>query len=79
MTKTKRTQLKQVKSDSRANRLLRILRATGLFRWERPSTHGEEVLNILTHGIGIGLAIAGLSSPRWRIIRGRWYRVRFLV
>ena len=61
MTKAKRAQLKQVKSDSRANRLLRILRATGLFRWERPSTHSEEVLNILTHGIGVGLAIAGLT------------------
>ena len=64
MTKSRqvmRTQLKEVKSDSRANRLLRILRATGLFRWERPSTHAEEVLNILTHGIGVGLAIAGLT------------------
>ena len=64
MTKSRqvmRKQLKEVKSDSRANRLLRILRATGLFRWERPSTHAEEVLNILTHGIGVGLAIAGLT------------------
>ena len=32
-----------------------------MFRWERPSTKSEEVLNILTHGIGIGLAIAGLT------------------
>ena len=64
MTKSKqvvRKQLKQVKSDSRANRLLRFFHATGLFRWERPSTHGEEVLNILTHGIGVGLAIAALT------------------
>lgn len=56
-----RTKLKQVKKDKHASRLLRILRATGLFRWERPSTKSEEVLNILTHGIGIGLAIAGLT------------------
>ena len=37
------------------------MRATGLFRWEKPSTHAEEVVNILTHGIGIGLAIAALT------------------
>lgn len=63
MTKTKRqvkTKLKAVKRDSHGNALLRAMRATGLFRWERKSTKSEEVLNILTHGIGIGLAIAGL-------------------
>ncbi len=64
MTKNKkivRKKLKAVKSDSHANRLLKVLRATGLFRWERPSTKSEEVLNILTHGIGIGLAVAALT------------------
>lgn len=59
--KVVRRKLKEVKHNPRSNRLLRILRATGLFRWERPSTKSEEVLNILTHGIGIGLAIAGLT------------------
>lgn len=59
--KNVRTKLKQVRRDEHASRLLRILRATGLFRWERKSTRAEEILNILTHGIGIGLAIAGLT------------------
>lgn len=64
MTKTKqqvKKQLKTVKRDSHANRMLRILRSTGLFRWERPSTKGEEAVNILTHGIGIGIAIAACA------------------
>lgn len=61
MIQTKHTRLKQVRRDRRASRLLRILRATGLFRWERRSTRAEEILNVLTHGIGIGLAIAGLT------------------
>jgi len=63
MTKTKKTvkkQLRAVKQDTHASRVLRALRATGLFRWERKSTKSEEALNILTHGIGIGLAMAGL-------------------
>ncbi len=64
MTKSKReikAKLRAVKKDKHANTLLRVLQATGLFRWERPVTHSESVLNILTHGIGIGLAIAGLA------------------
>lgn len=56
-----RTKLKQVRRDKHASMLLRVLRATGLFRWERRSTRAEEALNVLTHGIGIGLAIAGLT------------------
>ncbi|HOY47485.1 MAG TPA: hemolysin III family protein [Alphaproteobacteria bacterium] len=56
-----RAKLKAVKKDKRAWTLLRVLQATGLFRWERPATKSEETLNILTHGIGIGLAIAGLT------------------
>ena len=52
--------LRAFKKDKHAYGLLKLLQATGLFRWERPSTKSEEVLNILTHGIGIGLAMAGL-------------------
>lgn len=58
--KTVRQKLRAVKHDKRASGLLRVLQATGLFRWERRSTKAEEALNILTHGIGIGLAIAAL-------------------
>ncbi len=57
---TVRKQLKNVKQNSRGSALLRTLQATGLFRWERKSTKSEEMLNILTHGIGVGLAIAAL-------------------
>lgn len=56
-----RAEIKEVKKDTRANGLLRFLQRTGLFRWERPSTKSEEMFNILTHGIGIGLALAGLT------------------
>ena len=52
--------LKSVKKEPHANGLLRALRASGLFRWEREPTKAEWVLDVLTHGIGIGLAIAGL-------------------
>ena len=61
MTQTKRERMRAVKKDKRASKLLKVLRATGLFRWEKPSTRAEEVVNILTHGIGIGLAIAALT------------------
>ena len=61
MTKTKRARVRAVKKDEHGLRLLKVLRATGLFRWEKPSTKSEEVVNILTHGIGIGLAIAALT------------------
>ena len=61
MTKEKRARIRAVKKDSHGSQLLKVLRATGLFRWEQPSTKSEEVVNILTHGIGIGLAIAALT------------------
>ena len=61
MTKEKRARIKAVKKDEHASKLLKVLRATGLFRWEKPSTHAEEIVNILTHGIGIGLAIAAYN------------------
>lgn len=61
MIQTKRARVKAVKKDEHASKLLKVLRATGLFRWEKPSTHSEEIVNILTHGIGIGLAIAALT------------------
>ena len=63
MVKTKKVvkqKLRAVKKDKHAYGLLRVLQATGLFRWERPASKSEEVLNILTHGIGIGLAMAAL-------------------
>ena len=63
MVKSKKVvkqKLRDVKNNRRANGLLRVLQATGLFRWERRATKSEEVLNILTHVIGIGLAIAAL-------------------
>ena len=53
MKKTKtavKQQLRELKHDKHAWNLLRVLQATGLFRWERQSTKSEEVLNILTHG-----------------------------
>lgn len=56
-----RAQAKAIRKEPRANALLRALRAAGLFRWERTPTKSENVLDILTHGIGIGLAIAGLT------------------
>ena len=61
MTQTKRVRIKAVKKNAHASKLLKVLRATGLFRWEKPATKSEEVVNILTHGIGIGLAIAALT------------------
>lgn len=77
MTGTKRARIRAVKKDEHASKLLKVLRATGLFRWEKPSTKSEEVVNILTHGIGIGLAIAaltllvvfaGLKGDAWAIV-----------
>ncbi len=77
MTKEKRARIRAVKKDSHGSQLLKVLRATGLFRWEKPSTKSEEVVNILTHGIGIGLAIAaltllvvfaGLKGDAWAIV-----------
>lgn len=53
--------LKVVKKDKHAWSILKVLQASGLFRWERKATKSEETLNILTHGIGIGLALAALT------------------
>ncbi|MDR0967585.1 MAG: hemolysin III family protein [Rickettsiales bacterium] len=53
--------LKRIKSDQHANGLLCAMRAAGLFRWERAPAKSEWVMDVLTHGIGIGLAIAGLT------------------
>lgn len=54
-------QVRAIRKQPRANALLRALRSAGLFRWERMPSKSENVLDILTHGIGIGLAIAGLT------------------
>lgn len=73
----KKEKLQVVKKDKRSYSLLKCLQATGLFRWERASTKGEEVVNILTHGIGIGLAVAaltllvvfaGLKGDAWAVV-----------
>ncbi|MCL1891784.1 MAG: hemolysin III family protein [Alphaproteobacteria bacterium] len=56
-----RGQAKAIKAHPRANGLLRALRSAGLFRWERTPSKSEWVMDVLTHGIGIGLAIAGLT------------------
>ena len=56
----KRKRLKAIKRDTRARRLLTFLQKTGLFRWEPPATKYESALNIMTHGIGMGLAIAAV-------------------
>ena len=77
MTNEKKVRIKAVKKDSHASQLLKVLRATGLFRWEKPCSKSEEVVNILTHGIGIGIAIAaltllvvfaGLKGDAWAIV-----------
>jgi hemolysin III len=63
MQKTRKqikTKLKEIKGSKRGNMLLRALRAAGIFRWEREPSKAEWVFDVLTHGIGIGLAIAGL-------------------
>lgn len=74
---TKRKRLKAVKRHPRAYSLLKVLQSTGLFRWEKPVTKSEAALNILTHGIGIGLAVAALcilecfavlSGNAWAIV-----------
>lgn len=73
----KKIQKQAIKQDDRASGMLKFLRATGLFRWERPSTRTEGVLNILTHGIGIGIAIAcltllcvfaGMRGDAWTVV-----------
>lgn len=57
----RRIQKQALQQDTRSMRLFRVLSKTGLFRWERPSTKPEEVLNVMTHGFGIGIAFACLS------------------
>lgn len=59
MTKV-RKRLKAVKKNPHAKSILKTLQAGGLFRWEKPVSKAESTLNILTHGIGIGLAIAAM-------------------
>jgi hemolysin III len=84
----RKEKLKVVKKDKRGWSLLKTLQATGLFRWERPSTKGEEVVNILTHGIGIGLAVAaltllvvfaGLKGDAWTVVSCAIFGVTMLT
>ena len=60
MTKT-RKRLKAIKKNPHARSILKALQSGGLFRWQKPVSKAESALNILTHRIGIGLAIAGLA------------------
>ena len=68
---------KLIKKDARGGSLLRALQASGLFRWEKPVSRSESFANILTHGIGMGIAIAALcilecfavlSSDPWAVV-----------
>jgi hemolysin III len=52
--------VRAVKKTKRGSLLLRAIQATGQFRWERVPSKSEWVMDILTHGIGVGLAVAGL-------------------
>ena len=59
MTK-KMKRVRAARKNPRAFGLLKALQSTGLFRWEKPVSHSESVLNVMTHGIGIGVAIAAV-------------------
>lgn len=69
--------IKELSKNLHFKNLLKKIKKTGLFRWERKMSKSEEFANILTHGIGLGLSIAGtvllivfsaLNKDPWAIV-----------
>jgi len=66
MTKVKkprrivRAQKRAIAKNPRASYIMKVMKAAGQFRWERIPSKSEWIMDIVTHGIGIGLAIAAL-------------------
>jgi len=50
-----------IKNSKRGKSMLKALHEGGLFRWERMPSKSESAMNVLTHGIGMGLSLAGIG------------------
>ena len=46
MTETKRARIRAVKKDEHASKLLKVLRATGLFRWEKRTAYTFRLVKV---------------------------------
>jgi len=53
--------LRAVRENPHARSLLKALQSGWSFRWEKQPSKAESIMNILTHGIGIGLSIAAVG------------------